>query len=278
VLRHVIAASEWLTRLLLLWTLTIVVLPFPTALVAGHDAGDQAATKLLYVGTMAASSLVLSLICLEIRRNAALRDSDDRPDVVRGFATFGAFVVLLVLMLAVPVRGLDQATTLLGSVSDSDLSTPTPCHEWTVAELVDHLVAAPTKFAAMVRGDEVDWSAPTPHVDGERAERFRASADELVSAWNTVGEGDAPMGPDWQSAEVAVHTYDLAAALGRPTSEHDAEVAERGLALMQANLTPENRGQVFLPEQPAPEGADAYQRIAAFAGRTVPTAPSGSSA
>ncbi|HET9840984.1 MAG TPA: TMEM175 family protein [Nocardioides sp.] len=102
VLRHVIAASEWLTRLLLLWTLTIVVLPFPTALVAGHDAGDQAATKLLYVGTMAASSLVLSLICLEIRRNAALRDSDDRPDVVRGFATFGAFVVVLVLMLAVP--------------------------------------------------------------------------------------------------------------------------------------------------------------------------------
>jgi uncharacterized protein (TIGR03086 family) len=180
--------------------------------------------------------------------------------------------------LAVLVRGLDQATTLLGSVSDSDLSTPTPCHEWTVAELVDHLVAAPTKFAAMVRGDEVDWSAPTPHVDGERAERFRASADELVSAWNTVGEGDAPMGPDWQSAEVAVHTYDLAAALGRPTSDLDAEVAERGLALMQANLTPENRGQVFLPEQPAPEGADAYQRIAAFAGRTVPTAPSGSSA
>lgn len=102
VLRHVIAASGWLTRLLLLWTLTIVVLPFPTALVAGHDAGDQAATKLLYIGTMAASSLVLSLICLEIRRNAALRASDDRPDVVRAFATFAVFVVVLVLMLAVP--------------------------------------------------------------------------------------------------------------------------------------------------------------------------------
>lgn len=102
VLRSVIAASEWLTRLLLLWTLTIVVLPFPTALVAGHDVGDQAVTKLLYIGTMAASSLVLSLICLEIRRNAALRDSDDVPDVVRAFATFGTFVVVLVLMLALP--------------------------------------------------------------------------------------------------------------------------------------------------------------------------------
>jgi uncharacterized membrane protein len=102
VLRHVVAASEWLTRLLLLWSLTVVVLPFPTALVAGHGAGDQAATKLLYIGTMTASSLVLSLIALEIRRNAAVRDSDERPDVVRAFATFAAFVVVLALMLAVP--------------------------------------------------------------------------------------------------------------------------------------------------------------------------------
>jgi hypothetical protein len=77
------------------------------------------------------------------------------------------------------------------------------------------------------------------------------------------------MGPDWQSAEIAVHTYDLAVALGRPTSELAPEVAERGLALMRANLTPENRGSAFEPEQPAPDGADVYQRIAAFAGRTV---------
>jgi hypothetical protein len=37
---------------------------------------------------------------------------------------------------------------------------------------------------------------------------------------------------------------------------------------MQENLTPENRDPVFGPAQPAPEGADAYRRIAAFAGRT----------
>jgi len=102
VLRPVIAAGAWLTRLLLLWALTIVVLPFPTALVAGHDAGDQATTKLLYIGTMAASSLVLSMVCLEIRRHPALRDSRDLPDVVRAFATFVAFLVVLALMLAVP--------------------------------------------------------------------------------------------------------------------------------------------------------------------------------
>ena len=59
--------------------------------------------------------------------------------------------------------------------------------------------------------------------------------------------------------------------MGAPTSTLDPQVAERGLALMRSSLTPENRGPVFGPEQPAPEDADAYERIAAFAGRSVRT-------
>ena len=171
--------------------------------------------------------------------------------------------------LAVLYRGLDQATALLGSVGEDDLGAPTPCQDWATSQLVDHLVAAPGNFAHMLRGEEVDWAAPPPRVGSERADMFRAGADDLVGAWRGIGDGEAPVGPDWQSAEIAVHTYDLAAAIGHPTADLDAEVAERGLAFLQANLTPENRSPVFEPEQPPPDGADAYQRIAAYAGRTV---------
>ena len=171
--------------------------------------------------------------------------------------------------LAVLSRGLDQAAALLASVDDDDLTAPTPCRDWSTGELVDHLAASPSTFARMLRGEEVDWSAPTPHVGSERADVFRAGADALMGAWHDLGDADASIGPDWQSAEIAVHTYDLATALGRSTADLDPEVAERGLALMEANLTPENRGAAFLPEQAAPDGADAYQRVAAFAGRTV---------
>jgi hypothetical protein len=66
-----------------------------------------------------------------------------------------------------------------------------------------------------------------------------------------------------------VHTWDLAAALGRSTGELDPKVAARGLAFMHANLSQDNRSPAFAPEQPAPPGADAYQRIAAFAGRSL---------
>jgi uncharacterized protein (TIGR03086 family) len=171
--------------------------------------------------------------------------------------------------LAVLSRSLDQAAAILGQVSDDDLSAPTPCHEWRTAELVDHLVEAPARFARMMRGEEVDWAAPTPHAGDDRAGVFRAHADDLIGAWLDLGDRDAPMPPDWQSAELAVHTYDLATAIGHSTGDLDPEVAERGLAFMQSNLTPANRAPAFEAEQPAPDRADAYQRIAAFAGRTI---------
>jgi uncharacterized membrane protein len=102
-LRNVIATNDVLTRLLLVWSLTIVVLPFPTALVAGpHDAGDQAATKILYVGTMAVSSFVLGLVSVVITRHAELRESSEVPDVLAAFATTAAFVVALLVMVLVP--------------------------------------------------------------------------------------------------------------------------------------------------------------------------------
>jgi hypothetical protein len=38
---------------------------------------------------------------------------------------------------------------------------------------------------------------------------------------------------------------------------------------MLASLNDDNRSPAFGPETPAPEGSDAYTRIAAFAGRKV---------
>ena len=163
-------------------------------------------------------------------------------------------------------RGLDQLAALVADVGPDAWEDPTPCAEWTVRDLVDHVVAAPTRFARMLRDEPIDWSAPTPPAGGDPAGAFRAHADDLLGAWRKHS-GSAEV--DWQCAELAVHTWDLATALHAPTGSLDPAVAERGLAFMQAGLTPDNRGPAFGPEQPAPEDADAYGRIAAFAGRSV---------
>ena len=163
-------------------------------------------------------------------------------------------------------RGLDQLESLVRSVGHDDQGRPTPCSDWTVSDLVDHVVQTPWKFATMVRGEQVDWAAPTPHVDDPVA-TYRENAQALRAAW--AENPDAQPGADWQCAEIAVHTWDLATALGRSTDTLDPEVAERGRAFMVASLNDDNRSPAFGPERQAPDEADAYTRIAAFAGRTV---------
>lgn len=165
-------------------------------------------------------------------------------------------------------RALDQVGELLEYVHADRLDAPTPCADWDLGELADHIVAAPASFLTLLRGEQPDWSAPTPHLTGGWAAQFRSRADDLIHAWHRV-EGEAPTPADMQVAEFAVHAWDLATALDRDIRELDTGVAERALAYLKANLTADRRGSVFAAELPAPEDADAYTRLAAFAGREI---------
>ena len=164
-------------------------------------------------------------------------------------------------------HAVDQAGDVLDHVHAGQLDRATSCSDWTVADLVDHLIAAPDRFLTMMRGGEPDWSHD-PHVAESWGPAFRNHGDDLVHAWHQH-EGDPPVPADFQLAELALHTWDLATAVGYPVDRLDPEVAERALAFMQAGITDENRSPVFGPEQEAPEGAGPYERLAAFAGRTV---------
>lgn len=165
-------------------------------------------------------------------------------------------------------KALDQAGDVLDHVHPDLLDRPTPCGDWDVAALADHLVAAPGKFLMMLRGQEADWSAPPAHVAEGWGPAFRVPADDLIHAWHE-GADDAPASADWQTAEIAVHTWDLATAVGFPIDRLDPEVASRGVAFMRANLTADNRGSAFAPERPVSDDAGPYEQLSAFAGRTA---------
>lgn len=165
---------------------------------------------------------------------------------------------------SIVTRGLDQLGALLGAVRPDDVGRGTPCSEWTVADLSDHIVNSVVGMATMAQGGEPDWAAVTHYDDPATALDREGRA--LVEALD-AGNGAFPEG--MAAAELAAHTYDLASALGRPTGDLDPEVAEVGHAFMSSSLTDDKRGDAFGPEQPAPPDADAYQRIAAFAGRVV---------
>jgi TMEM175 potassium channel family protein len=95
-----LTGNSRVTSLLVAWTFTIVVLPFPTSLVA--SAGGQAPTKVLYVGTMAVSILVVAVLRAEVLRHPELTDGSAYAGPLGGTVTAGLLLAALVVMLAVP--------------------------------------------------------------------------------------------------------------------------------------------------------------------------------
>jgi uncharacterized protein (TIGR03086 family) len=162
-------------------------------------------------------------------------------------------------------RAVDQAAEVLAAVPADRLSDATPCGDWDVAGLIAHLVAAPRNFVTMSSGGQPDWSAK-PTLPADWTAEFRSAADDLLRMWHEAGDSASPQAMDWQTAELAIHTWDLAKATGQST-DLDPQVAQRGLDFMGSALTPDNRGEAFGPAVTLPEEAPVYDRLVAFAGR-----------
>jgi uncharacterized membrane protein len=76
-LRDVVAPPRGLNALLMLWTSTIVFLPFPTGLLP--EAGSQAVTKLLYIGTVGLNTALVTAMALLVRRDPAATGGQRPP-------------------------------------------------------------------------------------------------------------------------------------------------------------------------------------------------------
>lgn len=103
IVRSVIVQDRIVTRALMGWALTVVVLPVPTALVAGSHEGDK--TEVLYIGTMALSSLCLTVAAWRVARTPSIRDDGAPPEVTESVTSFVILVVATVLSLVIPGAG-----------------------------------------------------------------------------------------------------------------------------------------------------------------------------
>lgn len=101
--RHVLLYQSRVANLTLLWALTIVVLPFPTALVA--TAGEDPLSKILYIGTIAVGVLALALADLVVQRHPEITDGEGMPDALDAGVNVALLLVALTLTLAVPPLG-----------------------------------------------------------------------------------------------------------------------------------------------------------------------------
>lgn len=175
-----------------------------------------------------------------------------------------------------PLTQLDELGPLLvgvvGNITPDQLELPTPCAEFTVRGVLDHMIGGATMFAAAYRGVT---PAETDLTDVLAA--FGPALGDLAAAINAPGALDrtvaAPFGdvPGEAFARFVVldglvHGWDLSCATGQPYDPPHALVAEVDTFAHQA-LDPLRDGQTFGPAvEPSPD-ATPIERLAAYTGR-----------
>lgn len=188
-------------------------------------------------------------------------------------------------------RACASTRSVLAEVTEAQLAQPTPCAEWSVHDLVGHIVGATSFFADLAEQGEPPADREWPdYPGGDFLAAFDRHAARATGAFAAPGAMDMqmalPTGPapgsvtiQVATGEIFVHGWDLAAAVGgtsdgadgrKPAAVLDDEVAAALLLSDWLVLCVQVRAAdptVFAPEIAAPDGASAADRLAAFLGR-----------
>lgn len=179
---------------------------------------------------------------------------------------------------------LDQAVASTGEIvagfRPDQLGDPTPCSEWDVRALLNHLIGVSEAFSHAAEGEPITRPDPrTEYFQGDGyTAAYDAATEDLLAAWRTPGALDAtitlPFGdvPGSVAASInfvdlLVHGWDLARATGQDPT-FDPDLAEPALEVSRNLVSDEIRSAgAFGPEVAAPAGASEADRLVAFLGR-----------
>lgn len=186
-------------------------------------------------------------------------------------------------------RALEATGALIAAIQNDQWSNATPCSEWNVRTLVNHLVFGNRMFAGILRGEP-----PPPLGDLPRLRDIDQLGHDPVGAYHEAGAElqaafsqpavlertfQAPIGLvpgavllHLRITELLVHGWDLAHATGQPARLPD-DLAEEELAFARSPRAPDvpRSGHPFGPAQSIPDDAAAIDRLAAYLGRPIPT-------
>lgn len=163
---------------------------------------------------------------------------------------------------------LDKTESVIRGVRPEQAALPSPCPDYDVASLVNHLVGWATRFGTTLNGDKYDGDPNDFTAGNNPAGQFHDAASLIKSAYANGGPEVDKTPAGVLLMEFAGHGWDLAMATGQsaPYSEDEASVA---LAAGQQMLSPEYRGpdKSFGYEVAVPADATAVQRLVGFLGR-----------
>lgn len=160
---------------------------------------------------------------------------------------------------------------VLADVKEDELDDSTPCTEWTVRELISHVVAGNQRVGGGVADVPSDaGTLVAAHAaSGTGAQTTFAAPDGLTRTFDVpFGTVPGAVFVGLRTTDVLVHAWDLARATGQET-DLDPELADAMLEWSRRMIRPDLRGpgRPFADEQPSSPTAPLADQLAAFLGR-----------
>lgn len=188
-------------------------------------------------------------------------------------------------------EALTEFSSLVRGVRDDQWDAPTPCPDWTVRDLINHMAGGHLLISPMLDGaprpepEEIARRRSIDFLGAEPVASFDASADRIVEAFSRPGALEQPMEMplgvvpgatvlDLRLTETIVHGWDLATATGQAAQFSDESIAQ-ALAFSRralADLPPGNRA--FGPAVTPPNGVTPLHELVSLLGRDCSWAPS----
>ena len=179
-------------------------------------------------------------------------------------------------------RAIDEVGRLVQTTTDDQLGDQTPCADWKVRDLINHVVGGATMFAMSAEGEEISGEVmgklmSEDQLGDDFREAYKTATTRAMAAFSQPGIMDKtvklPFGemPAGIAAAIAVfdvttHGCDLAKATGQQVV--DTELIEAALESGKAMISPDFRVPgMFDAEQPCASDASPTERLLAFAGR-----------
>ncbi len=174
----------------------------------------------------------------------------------------------------------DAAARVVFGVTSGQFGDPTPCTDWDVRTLLNHLILW-TSYSPERRANGETVSEELMATDfaasPDFAAAYRAQLDRALAAWADPAAWDRKldvMGSPTPAADVAaltiaemiLHGWDLAVATGQEYTVSD-RAAAAALAAVEANAVLFRQYEGFAPQVPVPASASALDRTLGLSGR-----------
>ncbi len=149
------------------------------------------------------------------------------------------------------------------------LDAPTPCDEWDVRGLMNHMLETQHYFVGAARGEDASPPSPTPPelLGADPVADFGQARDETLRTFAEDGVIEKT-GPSLGIAfsDQLLHGWDLARATGQDATM-PAGLPEAAYEMIHGRFTDEQRKGTFKPEVAVAADASAQDRLLAYTGR-----------